>query len=32
MHTGILKNEMKFFNGIMHGFLIPEEFPPFLTP
>lgn len=28
MHTGILKNEMKFFNGIMHSDPIPEEFKP----
>ena len=28
---GIMKNEMKFFNGIMHGAPIPEEFRPLLT-
>lgn len=28
---GIMKNEMKFFNGIMHGNPIPEEFKPLLT-
>ncbi len=27
---GITKNEMKFFNGIMHGDPIPEEFRPCL--
>lgn len=28
---GIMKNEMKFFNNIMHGAPIPEEFRPLLT-
>lgn len=28
---GIMKNEMKFFNGIMHGDPVPEEFKPLLT-
>ena len=28
---GIMKNEMKFFNGIMHGEPIPDEFRPLLT-
>lgn len=28
---GIMTNEMKFFNGIMHGDPIPEEFKPLLT-
>lgn len=28
---GIMKNEMRFFNGIMHGEPIPEEFRPLLT-
>lgn len=28
---GIMKNEMKFFNDIMHGTPIPEEFRPLLT-
>ena len=28
---GIMKNEMKFFNGIMHGEPIPDEFRPLMT-
>ena len=28
---GIMKNEMKFFNGIMHGEEVSEEFRPLLT-
>lgn len=28
---GIMKNEMKYFNGIMHGAAIPEEFMPLMT-
>ena len=28
---GIMKNEMKYFNGIMHGEEIPEEFRPLMT-
>ena len=28
---GIMKNEMKFFNGIMHGEEIPDEFRPLMT-
>lgn len=28
---GIMKNEMKFFNGIMHGDAVSEEFEPLLT-
>ena len=28
---GIMKNEMKFFNGIMHGEPVTEEFKPLLT-
>lgn len=28
---GIMKNEMKYFNGIMHGDTIPEEFMPLMT-
>ena len=28
---GIMKNEMKYFNGIMHGEEIPDEFRPLMT-
>lgn len=28
---GIMKNEMRFFNGVLHGDPIPEEFRPLLT-
>lgn len=28
---GIMKNEMKFFNGVMHGEPVPEEFAPLLN-
>lgn len=28
---GIMKNEMKFFNGIMHGDPVTDEFRPLLT-
>lgn len=28
---GIMKNEMKYFNGIMHGELVPDEFKPLMT-
>ncbi|MCI8659875.1 MAG: Gfo/Idh/MocA family oxidoreductase [Lachnospiraceae bacterium] len=28
---GIMKNEMKYFNGIMHGDSVPEEFMPLMT-
>ena len=27
----IMKNEMKYFNGILHGEPIPEEFKPLMT-
>ena len=26
-----MKNEMRFFNGIMHGEAIPDEFRPLMT-
>lgn len=28
---GIMRNEMRFFNGVLHGDPIPEEFRPLLT-
>lgn len=28
---GIMKNEMKYFNGIMHGESVPKEFMPLMT-
>ena len=28
---GIMKNEMKYFNGIMHGEPVPDEFRPLMT-
>ena len=28
---GIMKNEMKFFNGVLHGEPVPDEFKPLMT-
>ena len=28
---GIMKNEMKYFSGIMHGEPVPDEFRPLMT-
>ena len=29
--NGIMKNEMKFFNGVLHGEPVTDEFRPLMT-